>query len=230
MSVTARLKRSPYDWNSDSWARANNFAYVVQDSDVIAILAPRASSSSATITLLPTHGSMLNKGTAPRAGVLSTSDEQKNVASYLATVKRVTGLSWERIGTLLGCTRQTVYNWTQGDPVKPENARQVAALHETLTYIDRGSQAETVSALEARVGGRTILELIRDGDFVGARKHAGKGIGSATATWTKMQPQKPSGREDHWTDRVAAQSDSAVDAGHDFAPSKVVKKAKFKLK
>lgn len=203
---------------------------IIVDDTVIDKLSPKATSSSAMLRELPTIGSLLKSGTASRATVVTIADDQRNVPAYLATIKRITGFSWEKIGGLLNCTRQTVYNWTQGETVKPENARQVAALHETISYIDRGSHAETVDLLEAEFGGRTLLKIITDGEFAAARKFAGKGSGRPTATWTRMQPQKPSGRQDHWTDRVAAQSEEAVDDGAPFVPNKVVKKVKFKLK
>lgn len=47
-------------------------------------------------------------------------------------------------------------------------------------------------------------------------------------TWTRMQPQKPSGRQDHWTDRIAAADDEVVDVGPGFVPNKVVKRTKLK--
>ncbi|EPE94129.1 hypothetical protein [Rhizobium grahamii] len=84
--------------------------------------------------------------------------------------------------------------------------------------------------LETEFGGRTLHKIITDGEFAVARRLAGKGSGRPTATWTKMQPQKHSGRQDHWTDRVAAQGEEAVDDGAPFVPNKVVKKVKFKLK
>lgn len=230
MPALQRVKRSSYDWTRGSSSRGGSLGYILVDDNVIERLTQRATSSSETLKELPTIGTLLKSGTSPRANVITVSDEQRNVPSYLATIKRITGFSWEKIGVLLGCTRQTVYNWTQGEAVKPENARQVAALHETISYVDRGSHAETVALLEREFGGRSLLNVIKDGEFAVARRLAGKGSGRPTSTWTKMQPQKASGRQDHWTDRVAAQIEDPVDDGAPFVPNKIVKKVRFKLK
>lgn len=225
-----RFKRNPYDWSRGSSSQGEQMGVIIVDDSVIDKLTPKATSSSAILLELPTIGSLLKSGTASRATVVTIADDQRNVPAYLATIKRITGFSWEKIGLLLNCTRQTVYNWTQGETIKPENVRQVAVLHETISYIDRGSQAETAELLETEFGGRTLHKIITDGEFPVARRLAGKGSGRPMATWTKMQTQKPSGRQEHWTDRVAAQGDEGVEDVAPFAPNKVVKKIKFKLK
>ncbi len=227
------LRSKPLGWGRGSSSHGGSFNLIIVDDQSLgnlAVLTQRATSSSSTIVALPTAGTPLLSGTASRANVLTVADDQKNVPMYLAIIKRITGFSWERIGTLLGCTRQTVYNWTQGEPVKLENARDVAQLHETLAYIDRGSQAETVSVLEGEVAGRSIISMIVAREFSVARRLAGKGRGRPTATWTQMQPQKPSGRQDHWTDRIAAVDDEDVDRSAGFVPNKVIKRTKLKTR
>jgi hypothetical protein len=72
--------------------------------------------------------------------------------------------------------------------------------------------------------------MIEAGEFATARRLAGKGRGRPTATWTKMQPQKPSGRQDHWTDRLSAPDDPTVDAGPSFVPNEIVKRTKLKIR
>lgn len=222
------FKRKSLGWDRGSSSHGGPLGLVIVDDNFLEGLAQRATSSSVTLAALPTAGSLLKSGTASRANVMTVADDQKNVPMYLAMIKRITGFSWEKIGALLGCSRQTVYNWTQGEQVKIDNARDVAQLNETLVYIDRGSQAETLAVLEGEVSGRSILHMIEAGEFATARRLAGKGRGRPTGTWTKMQPQKPSGRQDHWTDRIAAADDEAVNAGPGFVPNKVVKRTKLK--
>lgn len=224
------LKSKSLGWGRGSSAHGGAFNLIIVDDRYLGNLTQRATSSSSTIVALPTAGTPFLSGTASRANAMTVADDQKNVPMHLATIKRITGFSWERIGALLGCSRQTVYNWTQGEPVKSENARDVAQLRETLAYIDRGSQAETVSVLEGEVGGRSIVSMIEAGEFSVARRLAGKGRGRPTATWTQMQPQKPSGRQDHWTDRIAAADDDDVDRRAGFVPNKVIKRTKLKTR
>jgi len=224
------FKRRPIGWDRGSSSHGGSYGVIIVDDKFLEALAQRATSSSSTLVALPTVGSRLTGGTASRATVMTVGDDQRNVPMHLATIKRITGFSWEKIGAVLGCTRQTVYNWTQGEQVKVENARDVAQLHETMVYIDRGSQAETVAVLNGEISGRSILDMIQSGEYATARRLAGKGRGRPTATWTKIQPQKPSGRQDHWTDRVAATEDQPVDAGPSFVPNEIVKRTKLKVR
>jgi hypothetical protein len=178
----------------------------------------------------PRLPALFERGTSARAGVVSSSSAKPDVPLRLSEIKRITGFSWDRVGAMLGCTRQTVYNWTQGEAVKPENARQVASLHEALKHIDRGGQVETVAVLESTVNGRSIMDMLTAGEHQAAMRLARKGSGRQTSGWTPMQAQKPSGRQDHWTDRVAAQAEDTVDDGSGFGPTVIVKKAKRRIK
>ncbi|WP_245364229.1 hypothetical protein [Sinorhizobium americanum] len=195
---------------------------------MIGLLSSRATSSSQTLTSMPTHGTLLRRGTA--SGVSPTVlAGQVDVPRMLAEVKRITGFSWEKIGGLVSCSRQTVYNWTQGEAIKPENVKQVVALHETITHIDRGSQSETAALLATSFGGRTIFDMITAGEFATARRLAGKGVGRPTARWTPTE-RASSGRLDHWTDRIAADAPEPADGGAGFDPGKPVKKAKLRIR
>lgn len=49
-----------------------------------------------------------------------------------------------------------------------------------------------------------------------------------TSTWSKMIPT-PSGRQDHWTDRVAVQVDYAKGEEPSFLPNAVAKKIRYSL-
>jgi hypothetical protein len=195
---------------------------------VIKLLSPRATSNSQTVTTMPTHGTLLRQGTAASASP-TVLPGQVDVPLLLADIKRITGFSWEKIGGLLSCTRQTVYNWTQGEAIKSENVKQVVALHETLTHIDRGSQSETAALLETTLGGRSILDMIACGEFTTVRRVAGRGPGRPTSHWASMERQ-PSGRQDHWTDRIAAEVPEPAENGAGFDPGRPVRKAKFRIK
>ncbi|MBB3318154.1 hypothetical protein FHT77_004050 [Rhizobium sp. BK181] len=68
---------------------------------------------------------------------------EKGLPSSLAAIKRITGVSWEKIGSVLGCTGQNVYNWTRGEQVKVDNAASSHSFVKKMVYIDRGSQAKS---------------------------------------------------------------------------------------
>lgn len=233
------VRQLPGQWGAGSSSRGNGGTFdalLLVDDDVLEFLSRKArelvsqrvTASSGLLTTMPTHGTLLRRGTASSASPTILMGNV-DVPLLLAEIKRITGFSWEKIGSLLSCTRQTVYNWTQGEAIKSENVRQVAALHETLSYIDRGSQSDTVSVLDTAFGGRTILDMLSAGEFATARRLAGKGAGRPTARWTPME-RKLSGRQDHWTDRVTADVPDPVDGGVGFVPNKVVKKATRRIK
>jgi hypothetical protein len=183
---------------------------------------------------MPSHGTpmvnsgLLRRGTAASASptVLTTPDD---VPLMLAEIKRMTGFGWKEIGDVLGCSRQTVYNWTQGTAVRPENAKRISALHETVKFFDRGSQHENAELIATAYAGRTLLDMLTSGEFAVVRRLAGKGAGRPTARWSTVEPV-PSGRQDHWTDRIGADEPAEVDAVGGFLPNKVVKKVKLKVK
>ncbi len=47
-------------------------------------------------------------------------------------IKAATGLSQERIGRLIGVTRQTINRWEHGDPITDTNRRRLFAVREVL--------------------------------------------------------------------------------------------------
>lgn len=200
----------------------------------IDVASQEATSASGGLRSMPSHGTpmfnggMLRRGTAASASptVLTAPDD---VPLMLSEIKRMTGFGWNEIGELLSCTRQTVYNWTQGAAVRPENAKRISALHETVKFFDRGSQEENAGLIATSYAGRTVRDILTSGEFAVVRRLAGRGAGRPTARWSPVEPV-PSGRQDHWTDRIGADTPDEVDAVGEFLPNKVVKKVKLKVK
>ncbi len=47
-------------------------------------------------------------------------------------IEAATGLSQERIGELIGVTRQTINRWERGEPIRDHNRRRLFAVHDVL--------------------------------------------------------------------------------------------------
>ncbi|MDK1494075.1 hypothetical protein QN219_29280 [Sinorhizobium sp. 7-81] len=119
----------------------------------------------------------------------------------------ITGYSWEKIATLLSCTRQSLYNWRDGLVVTDMNIRAVQRTHDALSHINRDNPVETRAVLEANDG--AIFKLLKDGMFDEAKRLAGEGVGSGAITRAGRVNELPS-RQDHWTDRVTAGPEEAL--------------------
>ncbi len=88
-------------------------------------------------------------------------------------IKAATGLSQERIGRLIGVTRQTINRWEHGDPITDANRRRLFAVREvleraTLLY---PTPVELAAWLDRPRGadGRTPAELLEAEEINKAR-------------------------------------------------------------
>lgn len=90
--------------------------------------------------------------------------------------------------------------------------------------------ANGFSVLQSELDGRSIIPMIEADELSFAGRLAEKGKDRKTATWTQMQQQKPSGRQDHWTDRIVAAGDENVGVNSGFAPNKFIKRIKIRTK
>ena len=88
-------------------------------------------------------------------------------------IKAATGLSQERIGRLIGVTRQTINRWENGEPITDANRRRLFAVcnvleRATLRY---PTPAELVAWLDTPRGadGRTPAELLEMNEIDRAR-------------------------------------------------------------
>lgn len=86
------------------------------------------------------------------------------------------------------------------------------------------------SVLQSELGGRSIIPMIEADEFSAAETPAKKSRDRETSTWTQMQQQKPSGRQDHWTDRIAAEDDNNLGVDSGFAPNKIIKRIKLRTR
>jgi hypothetical protein len=88
-------------------------------------------------------------------------------ADRLAFIEQWLSLSVTQLARILGVGRQTIYRWRENGPLRPENARRLAALWEVAQlWVDRagvplGQHATTPLAR----GGLTLLDLLARPDW-----------------------------------------------------------------
>jgi len=101
-----------------------------------------------------------------------------DVPTKVYELRRLTGLSWEQLSSVLGVSRRTLHNWATGRDVAAKNEERLARILATVHYIDRGNAAENRSLLlSATSGGDTLFDLLCHGHHEEVRKIAGRGAG-----------------------------------------------------
>jgi len=136
--------------------------------------------------------------------------QEMDVPGQLAELKRLTGVSWDNLAGLLGCTRQALHRWSLGGAISGGNRDHLAKLHATVKFIDRGNAEENRALLDTAYGGMTFSELLSQGHFEDVRAAAGPGPGRSDAGW-RMVDRLPVPSGDHWYDRLVASAYSSDD-------------------
>ena len=79
-------------------------------------------------------------------------------------LRRLTALTWEDLGDLLGVSRQAVHDWANGKPIKPGNAEKLRVLVAAFRALPLTDAAGRRAALLSRLSdGRRPLDLLQDG-------------------------------------------------------------------
>jgi len=88
-------------------------------------------------------------------------------------IKAATGLSQERIGRLIGVTRQTINRWENGEPITDNNRRHLFVVREILgrATLQHPTPAQLATWLDTPRGadGHTPAELLEAEEFDRAR-------------------------------------------------------------
>ncbi|PCK77690.1 hypothetical protein [Rhizobium sophoriradicis] len=168
------------------------------------------SSAPTTSTLVD----MLQQETAAERNIAAV--RSSRFITQLGQIKMITGYSWDKIANLLSCTRQSLYNWRDGLVVTDMNIRAVQRMHDVLSHINQDNPVETRAVLEANDG--AIFKLLKEGMFEVAKRRAGEGIGSGAIRRAGRVNELP-GRQDHWTDRVAAGPEEVLGDNDGFEPT-----------
>ncbi len=106
----------------------------------------------------------------------SAADNSSPHLNAIQWIKAVTNLSQERIGRLIGVTRQTINRWENGEPITDSNRQRLLAVRGVLQHAVglHPTPAELVAWLDTPRGadGYTPAELLERGDIDRARLFA----------------------------------------------------------
>jgi len=145
-------------------------------------------------------------------------------------LRRLSGLTWDQIASLMGVQRRSVHFWASG---KELSAHHQEHLHRVLSVVRssfKGSGDETRRALlETDLAGSNALDLLRSGDFDSARSRLGAAGGPQTpsARFMAEPRESPMGRPPSPASLVGALQDRVHrEVGRSRVPS--VGKAKKK--
>jgi len=96
-------------------------------------------------------------------------------------LKRLTGLTWEELATLLSVTRRSLHLWANGGPINALNERHVRDLLMAMHELDRGTARENRALLLAPLqdADSTVGDLLQGRHFADALKLVGRGRGRA---------------------------------------------------
>ena len=132
-------------------------------------------SSSAGLRVVVERVDPQRRDAEVREATVSRSAGSQNVFK----LRRLTGLTWERLGELLNVDRRTIHNWAGGSRIRQANLDHVAAVLKALRYVDRGSATSNKDALDMPVRGVTAFDALRRGMYDDVRTVVGHGQGRA---------------------------------------------------
>ena len=93
---------------------------------------------------------------------------------WVNEIRRLSGLTWEQLADVLGVTRRTLHNWSNGLPMSRSHEQRLAQTRSVLRAIDRGSASENRATLLAPTpDGETLLDLLSREDYKSVLTQAG---------------------------------------------------------
>ena len=107
---------------------------------------------------------------------------QAGAGGLIGEVRRLSGLTWDQLGRLLGVSRRSLHFWASGKVMAPANEEHLHRVLETIRKINRGTAAANRAVLLAvSKDGASTFDLFADGQY--DRVIAGVGVGG--------EPERP---------------------------------------
>jgi len=165
--------------------------------------------------------------------LLDDADEgTRSGADLVSELRRLSGLTWEKVAELVDVRAKTVYNWVAGHTVAEKNLHRLAEIVAVLRFIDRGyGEANRDLLMKTSVGGRTLFSLLAASEFDLVKESAGVGHG-------RPEPTSPLSSEalrftgpDHFGTALShSESDESSDILPLSTPGKRATKARRKVR
>ncbi|HJX63676.1 MAG TPA: XRE family transcriptional regulator [Polyangia bacterium] len=125
---------------------------------------------------------------------------QAGAGGAIGELRRLSGLTWDQLGRLLGVSRRSLHFWAAGKAMTPANEEHLHRVLAAIRKIDRGTAAANRAALlAASKDGEIPLDLLAAGQY--DRVVAVVGVGGAPerpalkplsgAAWDARKPPPP---------------------------------------
>jgi hypothetical protein len=125
---------------------------------------------------------------------------QAGAGGAIGELRRLSGLTWDQLGRLLGVSRRSLHFWAAGKAMTPANEEHLHRVLAAIRKIDRGTAAANRAALlAASKDGEIPLDLLAAGQY--DRVVAVVGAGGAPerpalkplsqAAWDSRKPPPP---------------------------------------
>ncbi len=131
--------------------------------------------------------------------------------SSIMEVRRLTGLTWEKLADVFGVSRRSLHSWASGRKLKEKNEERVYSVRDTIREIDRGTARENRTLLLSKRDGVAPIGLLRKGDYKAFVKLVGAGPGRRRP---KLKPLSRKEREARRPPPLEVQLSALQDSVH----------------
>ena len=106
---------------------------------------------------------------------IRTGHEPGATRRAISELRRISGLTWQQLGQLLGVSRRSVHYWASGKPLNAGNQKRLMRVLDIVSAAYRGSARGTRAALLDAGEGTTPLDMLAAQRFDDARSALGQG-------------------------------------------------------
>ena len=93
----------------------------------------------------------------------------------ISELRRISGLTWDQLGQLLGVSRRSVHFWASGKPPNASNEKRLMQVLDVVRTADRGSARSMRAAMMDASQGTTPFDMLAAQRFEDARLILGQG-------------------------------------------------------
>ena len=126
---------------------------------------------------------------------IRTGHEPVATRKAISELRRISGLTWHRLGQLLGVSRRSVHYWASGKPLNADNQERLMRVLDIVRAADRGSARSTRAALLDVGEGTTPLDMLAARRFDDARRALGQGRGRPVPALAGLSPEARAARK-----------------------------------
>lgn len=107
----------------------------------------------------------------------STEPSGEATRQAVLELRRVSGLTWEQIGSLFKVSRRSLHSWASGSALNADNEEHLMSVLDVLRRADRGSARANRAALLEVSDGISASQLLAERRYLGALSQLGTGSG-----------------------------------------------------